>query len=161
MPNLHSAHPRRGDHTEEYQAKYHEYMLKCFARHPWLWATHVWNMFDFAADARDQGGEPGMNHKGLDVYKRQVIQLGEDLHKPVVATGDSHFQEPEDWIYRAVLQAGNGFKDADNQAPVSYTHLTPRPRPSAVITACPSLCLIWVSPKISPRLCRARWSAPL
>ena len=56
MPNLHSAHPRRGDHTEEYQAKYHEYMLKCFDRHPWLWATHVWNMFDFAADARDQGG---------------------------------------------------------------------------------------------------------
>ena len=72
MPNLHSAHPRRGDHTEEYQAKYHEYMLKCFDRHPWLWATHVWNMFDFAADARDQGGEPGMNHKGLVTFDRQT-----------------------------------------------------------------------------------------
>ena len=57
MPNLHSTHPHRGDHTEEYQAKYHEYMLRCFKRHPWMWATHVWNMFDFAADARDQGGE--------------------------------------------------------------------------------------------------------
>ena len=61
MPNLHSSKPRRGDHTEEYQAKYHEYMLRCFDRHKWMWATHVWNMFDFAADARDQGGEPGMN----------------------------------------------------------------------------------------------------
>ena len=65
MPNLHSAHPHRGDHTEEYQAIYHEYLLKCFERNPYMWATHVWNMFDFAADARDQGGEPGMNHKGL------------------------------------------------------------------------------------------------
>jgi len=72
MPNLHSAKPRRGDHTEEYQAVYHEYMLECFRRHPWLWSTHVWNMFDFAADARDQGGEPGMNHKGLVTFDRKT-----------------------------------------------------------------------------------------
>lgn len=81
MPNLHSAHPRRGDHTEEYQAKYHEYMLKCFDRHPWLWATHVWNMFDFAADARDQGGEPGMNHKGLVTFDRQTKKDSFYLYK--------------------------------------------------------------------------------
>lgn len=72
MPNLHSSHPRRGDHTEEYQAIYHEYMLRCFDRHRWLWATHVWNMYDFAADARDQGGEPGMNHKGLVTFDRKT-----------------------------------------------------------------------------------------
>ena len=72
MPNLHSAHPHRGDHTEEYQAIYHEYMLRCFDRHKWLWATHVWNMYDFAADARDQGGEPGMNHKGLVTFDRKT-----------------------------------------------------------------------------------------
>ena len=72
MPNLHSAKPKRGDHSEEYQAKYHEYMLKCFARHPFLWSTYVWNMFDFAADARDQGGEPGMNHKGLVTFDRKI-----------------------------------------------------------------------------------------
>ena len=72
MPNLHSSHPRRGDHTEEYQAIYHEYMLECFARHKWLWSTHVWNMYDFAADARDQGGEPGMNHKGLVTFDRKT-----------------------------------------------------------------------------------------
>lgn len=72
MPNLHSDHPRRNDHTEEYQAKYHEFMLRCFARHPYMWANHVWNMFDFAADARDQGGEPGMNHKGLVTFDRKI-----------------------------------------------------------------------------------------
>ncbi len=72
MPNLHSSRPRRGDHTEEYQAIYHEFMLKCFKRHPYMWSTHVWNMFDFAADARDQGGEPGMNHKGLVTFDRKL-----------------------------------------------------------------------------------------
>lgn len=72
MPNLHSSKPRRGDHTEEYQAVYHEYMLECFKRHPYMWGTHVWNMFDFAADARDQGGEPGMNHKGLITFDRKT-----------------------------------------------------------------------------------------
>lgn len=72
MPNLHSSHPRRGDHTEEYQSIYHEFMLKCFERHPYMWSTHVWNMFDFAADARDQGGEPGMNHKGLMTFDRKI-----------------------------------------------------------------------------------------
>ena len=81
MPNLHSTHPHRGDHTEEYQAKYHEYMLRCFKRHPWMWATHVWNMFDFAADARDQGGEPGMNHKGLVTFDRKTRKDSFYLYK--------------------------------------------------------------------------------
>ena len=81
MPNLHSEHPRRGDHTEEYQAIYHEYMLRCFERHPWLWSTHVWNMFDFAADARDQGGEPGMNHKGLVTFDRKTKKDSFYLYK--------------------------------------------------------------------------------
>ena len=81
MPNLHSTRPHRGDHTEEYQAKYHEYMLRCFKRHPWMWATHVWNMFDFAADARDQGGEPGMNHKGLVTFDRKTKKDSFYLYK--------------------------------------------------------------------------------
>ena len=81
MPNLHSSHPKRGDHSEEYQAKYHEYMLECFQRHPWMWATHVWNMFDFAADARDQGGEPGMNHKGLVTFDRKTRKDSFYLYK--------------------------------------------------------------------------------
>ncbi len=72
MPNLHSARPRRGDNTEEYQNKYHEYMLECFKRHPYMWGYYYWNMFDFAADARNQGGEPGMNHKGMITFDRKL-----------------------------------------------------------------------------------------
>ena len=81
MPNLHSPKPRRGDHTEDYQAEYHEYMLRCFERRKWMWATHVWNMFDFAADARDQGGEPGMNHKGLVTFDRKTKKDSFYLYK--------------------------------------------------------------------------------
>lgn len=81
MPNLHSSRPRRGDHSEEYQAIYHEYMLKCFDRNSYLWSTFVWNMFDFAADARDQGGEPGMNHKGLVTFDRKIKKDSFYLYK--------------------------------------------------------------------------------
>ena len=81
MPNLHSSRPRRGDHTEEYQCVYNEYMLECFAKHPYLWATHLWNMFDFAADARDQGGEPGMNHKGIVTFDRKTKKDSFYLYK--------------------------------------------------------------------------------
>ena len=81
MPNLHSSRPRRGDHTEEYQCVYNEYMLECFAKHPYLWATHLWNMFDFAADARDQGGEPGMNHKGIVTFDRKIKKDSFYLYK--------------------------------------------------------------------------------
>lgn len=81
MPNLHSSKPRRGDHSEEYQAIYHEFMAKCFERHPYMWSTHAWNMFDFAADARDQGGEPGMNHKGLVTFDRKIKKDSFYLYK--------------------------------------------------------------------------------
>ena len=81
MTNLHSAKPRRGDQTEEYQAVYHEYLLECFKKRPFMWATHVWNMFDFAADARDQGGEPGMNHKGLVTFDRKTKKDSFYLYK--------------------------------------------------------------------------------
>ena len=46
------------------RARYHHEMLKTFAARPYLWSTHVWNMFDFAADARDEGGCKGRNNKG-------------------------------------------------------------------------------------------------
>lgn len=69
--NWHTSTPEQGDYTEEYQAKYHEDVIKQIDERPWLWATHVWNMFDFAADARSEGGENGMNHKGLVTFDRQ------------------------------------------------------------------------------------------
>ncbi len=68
----HSAKPENHDYTEEYQAYYHHEMLKTFAVRPYLWSTHVWNMFDFAADARDEGGCKGRNNKGLVTYDRKT-----------------------------------------------------------------------------------------
>ncbi len=67
----HTSTPTQGDYTEEYQAYYHEELIKQIAVRPYIWATHVWNMFDFAADARAEGGENGMNHKGLVTFDRQ------------------------------------------------------------------------------------------
>lgn len=69
--NWHTSDPKQGDYTEEYQAYYHEEMIKQIMDRPYLWATHVWNMFDFAADARSEGGEAGMNHKGLVTFDRR------------------------------------------------------------------------------------------
>lgn len=69
--NWHTSAPEQGDYTEEYQAYYHEEVIKQIIDRPYLWATHVWNMFDFAADARAEGGENGMNHKGLVTFDRK------------------------------------------------------------------------------------------
>ncbi len=68
----HSAKPENHDYTEEYQAHYHHELLKTFESRPYLWSTHVWNMFDFAADARDEGGCKGRNNKGLVTYDRKT-----------------------------------------------------------------------------------------
>ncbi|MCI7606854.1 MAG: glycoside hydrolase family 2 protein [Spirochaetales bacterium] len=69
--NWHTSTPTQGDYTEEYQAYYHEEMIKTFASRPYIWATHCWNMFDFGADARGEGGENGQNHKGLVTIDRK------------------------------------------------------------------------------------------
>ncbi len=69
--NWHTSEPQQGDYTEEYQAYYHEELIKQLFTRPYLWATHVWNMFDFGADARDEGGESGQNHKGLVTFDRK------------------------------------------------------------------------------------------
>ena len=69
--NWHTSNPEQGDYTEEYQSYYHEEMIKQIIPRKYIWATHVWNMFDFAADARSEGGENGMNHKGLVTFDRQ------------------------------------------------------------------------------------------
>lgn len=69
--NWHTSNPEQGDYTEEYQAYYHEELIKQLFTRDFIWATHVWNMFDFAADARAEGGEDGMNHKGLVTFDRK------------------------------------------------------------------------------------------
>ena len=68
----HSAAPFNHDYTEEYATWYHHEMLKTFATRPYLWATHVWNMFDFAVDSRDEGGFKGLNAKGLVTFDRKI-----------------------------------------------------------------------------------------
>ena len=68
--NWHTSDPQQGDYTEEYQAYYHEELIKQLFTRKYLWATHVWNMFDFGADARAEGGEDGQNHKGLMTFDR-------------------------------------------------------------------------------------------
>ena len=69
--NWHNSDPRQGDYTEEYQAYYHEELIKQLYSRKYMWATHVWNMFDFGADARAEGGENGQNHKGLMTMDRK------------------------------------------------------------------------------------------
>lgn len=68
----HTAEPDNHDYTEEYANYYHQEMLKTFAKRPYLWATHQWNCFDFAADARNEGGIQGRNNKGLITYDRKT-----------------------------------------------------------------------------------------
>ena len=54
----------------------------------------------------------------LKDINRRIVKLGEEFHKPVVATCDVHFMDPEDEVYRRIILAGKGFKDADEQAPL-------------------------------------------
>lgn len=80
-PAYHSANPERGDYTEEYQCIYHEHMAKMIEERPYLWATHVWNLFDFAADGRDEGGKHGVNQKGLVTIDRKLKKDAFYLYK--------------------------------------------------------------------------------
>ena len=68
----HTGAPHQGDYSEEYEAWYHEQIIPQFYRRDYIWATHVWNMFDFAADGRSEGGENGINHKGLVTFDRKT-----------------------------------------------------------------------------------------
>ncbi len=58
------------------------------------------------------------DEEALRDINRKIVALGEKLDKPVVATCDVHFMDPEDEIYRRILQAGQGYDDCDEQAPI-------------------------------------------
>ena len=114
MPNLHSKRPKRGDNSEEYHSKYHEYMLECFKRHPYMWAHYYWNMFDFAADARNQGGEPGMNHKGLITFDRKTKKDAFYLYK-------AYWNKKDKFIYLAGKRYE--FRSGEKQTITVYSNL--------------------------------------
>lgn len=68
----HGPNPACKDYSEEYQALYHEHMAKVLNDRPWMWSSHVWNMFDFGCAARNEGGVAGRNNKGLVTMDRKT-----------------------------------------------------------------------------------------
>ena len=80
-PQYQSPKPEKGDYSESYQAVYHEHMLRMIEERPWIWASHVWNLFDFAADGRDEGGKHGENQKGIITFDRKLKKDAFYLYK--------------------------------------------------------------------------------
>ncbi|MGM9627989.1 MAG: glycoside hydrolase family 2 protein, partial [Faecousia sp.] len=80
-PQYQSASPEKGDYSESYQCVYHEHLLRMMETRPWIWAAHVWNIFDFAADGRDEGGKHGENQKGLVTFDRKLKKDAFYLYK--------------------------------------------------------------------------------
>jgi beta-galactosidase len=124
----HTSKPENHDYTEEYSALYHHEMLKTFATRPYLWSTHVWNMFDFAADARDEGGVQGRNNKGLVTYDRKIKKDAFYIYKAYWTT------EP------MVHVCGERFVDR-----------APDERNVTVYTNCPSVTLIVNGEEVATR----------
>ena len=97
----HNSDPKQGDYSEEYQAYYHENMLRIFSERPYLWATHVWNMFDFGVDGRNEGGVAGRNNKGLVTYDRRTKKDSFYLYKAYWTTDPFVHIASKRYYYRA------------------------------------------------------------
>lgn len=67
-----SEHGEQGDYSETYQARFHEHYARAIGARDWLWGSYVWNMFDFGAANRDEGGVKGRNNKGLVTIDRKT-----------------------------------------------------------------------------------------
>lgn len=85
-PAFQSPRPEKGDWTESYQAVYHEHMLAMWKKRPFIWAMHCWNMFDFGADGRNEGGKPGQNQKGLVTFDRKIRKDAFYIYKAYLST---------------------------------------------------------------------------
>jgi len=96
----HNSNPQQGDYSEEYQCMYHQHMLQIFSTRRYLWATHVWNMFDFAADARDEGGVQGRNNKGLVTYDRKTKKDSYYLYQAYWTTKPMLHIASKRYVYR-------------------------------------------------------------
>ncbi|MDE6517488.1 MAG: glycoside hydrolase family 2 protein, partial [Acetatifactor sp.] len=88
-PQFQSSTPQRGDYTESYQALYHEQVWEHVRKRPYLWSTYVWNLFDFGADGRDEGGRHAQNQKGLITFDRSVKKDAFYFYKAVWNQTDS------------------------------------------------------------------------
>ena len=97
----HNSDPKQGDYSEEYQAYYHENLLRIFAERPYLWATHVWNMFDFGVDGRNEGGVAGRNNKGLVTYDRKIKKDSFYIYKAYWTTDPFVHITSKRYYYRA------------------------------------------------------------
>ena len=69
---IHARDPVAQDHSEEWQNVFHETWWQAIEARPYIWGSHIWNMFDFASDMRDEGDHKGRNDKGLVTYDRKV-----------------------------------------------------------------------------------------
>ncbi len=91
--------PTKGDYSEGYQAYYHEQMLDIIRRHDKVWATYVWNLFDFASVSRSEGGVRGRNTKGLVTYDRKTkkdayyLYQAEWSSEPVIHIAGKRYQK--------------------------------------------------------------------
>ncbi len=97
-----------------------------FSGKPWNELMKIAEFYDFL-EIQPLGNNAFMVDKGLVTdeqalidINRSIVKLGEALKKPVCATGDVHFTDPEDAIYREIIMTGQGFTDADKQPPLYY-----------------------------------------